>query len=301
MKRFFVLGLVFLACRAQAFDLEGHRGARGLAPENTLPAFAAALTLGVTTLEMDVGITRDGVVVVHHDRRLNPDIARGPDGRWIEKPGPAIHSLTFQELQAYDVGRLRPGSEYAKPLPGQRPADGTRIPRLADVFALAAKSGNQEVRFNIETKLSPQAPDETLPPGEFARALIAEIRKAGMAKRSTIQSFDWRTLAVVQDQAPEIPTVYLTGNNLAEDALEQIKTAGGTIWSPSFRTLTPERLWKARQLGLKVVVWTVNEPADIVRTLESAVDGIISDRPDLVREEMERRRLKLPVQTPVRP
>ena len=296
-----ILILAFWVSPCLALDLQGHRGARGLAPENTLPAFATALTLGVTTLEMDVGITRDGVVVVHHDRRLNPDIARGPDGRWIEKPGPAIHSLTFEELQRYDVGRLRPGSEYAKPLPGQRPADGTHIPKLADVFALAAKSGNQEVRFNIETKLSPEAPDETLPPDAFARALIDEIRKAGMAKRSTIQSFDWRTLKVVQEEAPEIPAVYLTGGNLAEDALERIKAAGGTIWSPSFRALTPERLWKARQLGLKVVVWTVNDPADIVRMLEAAVDGIISDRPDLVRAEMERRRLPLPVQTPVRP
>jgi len=284
-----------------AFDLQGHRGARGLAPENTLPAFAAALTLGVTTLEMDVGITKDGVVVVHHDRRLNPDIARGPDGRWVEKPTPTIHSLAFDELQRYDVGRLRPGSEYAKPLPGQRPADGTRVPRLADVFALAAKSGNQEVRFNIETKTSPQAPEETLPPEPFARALIAEIRKAGMQKRSTIQSFDWRTLKAVQEEAPEIPTVYLTGNNPAEDALERIKASGGTIWSPNFRTLTPQRLWKARQLGCLVHVWTVNEPADIERMLEAAVDGIISDRPDLVRAEMERRRLQLPVQTPVDP
>lgn len=296
-----ILILALWASPCLAFDLQGHRGARGLAPENTLPAFAAALTLGVSTLEMDVGITKDGVVVVHHDRRLNPDVARGPDGQWVEKPTPTIHSLTFAELERYDVGRLRPGSEYAKPLPGQRPADGTRVPKLADVFALAAKSGNQEVRFNIETKTSAQAPDETLPPEAFARALIAEVRKAGMQQRTTIQSFDWRTLKVVQDEAPEIPTVYLTGNNLAEDTLDRIKAAGGTIWSPSFRTLTPERLWKARQLGLKVVVWTVNEPADIERMLEAAVDGIISDRPDLVRAEMERRRLKPPAQTPVKP
>ena len=300
MRTFLFLALTLAAFETQALDLQGHRGARGLAPENTLPAFAAALTLGVTTLEMDVGITSDGVVVVHHDRRLNPDIAR-LDGRWIDKPTPTIHSLTYAELQRYDVGRLRPGSDYGKPLPGQRPADGTRVPKLADVFALAAKSGNQEVRFNIETKTSAQAPEETLEPEAFTRALIAEIRKAGVAARCTIQSFDWRTLEIAQREAPEIPTVYLTGNNLAADALERIKSAGGRIWSPSYRTLSLENLAQARTLGLTVVVWTVNEPADISRMLDAGVDGIISDRPDLVREEMERRHLALPVQTPVKP
>src|SRR3989304_4978508 len=94
----------FLPIAAQAFDLQGHRGARGLAPENTLPAFAAALSIGVTTLELDVGVTRDGVVVVHHDRTLHPDIARGPDGRWLERRGPAIHSLSYAELARFDLG-----------------------------------------------------------------------------------------------------------------------------------------------------------------------------------------------------
>ena len=296
-----ILILVFWASTCQAFDLQGHRGARGLAPENTLPAFAAALTIGVDTLELDVGVTRDGVVVVHHDRTLNPDIARGPDGQWLAKPGPALRSLSYEELQRYDVGRLRPGSEYAKPFPGQRPADGARVPKLADVFALAAKSGNQTVRFNIETKLSPQAPDETLPPAEFARALVAEIRKAGLARRSTVQSFDWRTLQIVQQEAPDIGTVYLSGAKAPQDVARSVSAAGGRIWSPDFRTLSDERLKEARSLGLKVIVWTVNEPQHIALMLDLAVDGIISDRPDLVRAEMQRRGMALPPATPVQP
>lgn len=292
---------VLLSFSSSAFDLQGHRGARGLAPENTLPAFAAALTIGVDTLELDVGVTRDGVVVVHHDRMLNQDIARGADGRWLEKPGPAIHAIGFAELQRYDVGRLRPGSEYAKFFPGQRAIDGTRIPRLADVFALAAKSGNRTVRFNIETKLSPDASDETLPPAEFARAVIAEIRKAHLSARSTIQSFDWRTLRVVQEEAPEIASVYLTGSKLEPDTLARIKASGGTIWSPNFGTLSDEKLKEAHALGLKVIVWTVNGPQQIALMLDRGVDGIITDRPDLVRDEMRRRGMKLPVPTPVKP
>ena len=296
--------LLSLACSlpvaAQAFDLQGHRGARGLAPENTLPAFAAALSIGVTTLELDVGVTRDGVVVVHHDRTLNPAIARGPDGRWLEQRGPAIHSLSYAELQRFDVGRLKPGSDYGRPFAAQQPADGARAPKLADVFELARRAGNRTVRFNIETKISPQAPDETLPPAEFARAVVAEIRKAGVASRSAIQSFDWRTLAVVQAEAPEIATVHLTGQKLA-DAPRKVAEAGGRIWSPNFNAVDAARMKEARALGLQVVVWTVNEPAQIAAMLALGVDGIISDRPDLAREEMSRRGMKLPRPTPVLP
>src|SRR5712692_375167 len=136
-------------------DVQGHRGARGYLPENTLPAFAKGLEFGVDTLELDCGVTRDDVVVVHHDRRLNPDIARGPDGKWVEAPAPTILSLSFKELQTYDVGRLRPGSGYAKRFPHQKPIDGTRIPRLAALFDLARNSG---VRLNIEPKSDLEAP-----------------------------------------------------------------------------------------------------------------------------------------------
>jgi glycerophosphoryl diester phosphodiesterase len=284
----------------QPFDLQGHRGARGLAPENTLPAFAAALSLGVTTLELDTGVTRDGVVVVYHDRTLNPDITRGLDGGWLEGRGPALRSLDYAELAQFDVGRLREGSPYAAAFAAQKPVEGARIPRLAEVFALARKAGNERVRFNIETKLSPDAPQETLPPVEFARAVVAEIRKAGVASRSTIQSFDWRTLAVVQAEAPEIATVYLTGQKFA-DAPARVRQAGGRIWSPHFLELNKEKLNEAHALGLQVVAWTVNEPAHIAAMLDLGVDGVISDRPDLVRAEMAKRGMPLPQPTPVLP
>src|ERR671915_935500 len=114
MRQALTLIVLLMANAAQAFDLQGHRGARGHAPENTLPSFELAVAMGVDTLELDVGVTRDGVVVIHHDRRLNPDLARGPDGKWVSAPAPTIHSLSYQELRSFDVGRLRPGSEYAQ-------------------------------------------------------------------------------------------------------------------------------------------------------------------------------------------
>ena len=289
------------ALPAQAFDLQGHRGARGAAPENTLPGFAAALTMGVTTLELDVGVTRDGVVVIHHDRRLNPDIARGPDGRWIEGPAPLLHALDYEALLRYDVGRLRPGSDYAARFPEQAPADGARIPRLAELFALVRKSGNTQVRFNIETKISPAAPAETPTPEAFARALVAEIRGAGMAARTTVQSFDWRTLHAVEREAPEIATVYLTGQRRGASQARAVHDAGGKIWSPNYEELDSAAMIEARALGLRVVPWTVNEPGFIERFLDLGVDGMITDYPERVRAELARRGAPLPAPTPVEP
>jgi glycerophosphoryl diester phosphodiesterase len=336
MTRILLAGLALaLGGCATSFDLQGHRGARGLAPENTLPAFARALSEGVTTLELDTNVTRDGVVVVSHDSSLNPDITRGPDGQWLGKKGPAINELTYAELSRYDVGRLKPATSYEKRYPAQVAADGTRIPRLADVFALAEKAGNRNVRFNIETKLTPTAPGETLPPELFARAVVAEIRKAGMAPRSTLQSFDWRTLQAAQKEARDIPTVYLTaqqkfldnvcsgpgagspgiapaecqpspwtaGFRLADhgSVAKMVKAAGGRIWSPYFGDVDEAKVKEAKELGLRIVVWTVNDPAQIAKMLDLGVDGIISDRPDVVRSEMKKRDMALPAATPVTP
>jgi glycerophosphoryl diester phosphodiesterase len=316
--------LAMTATTSHALDIHGHRGARGLAPENTLPAFARALGIGVTTLELDCAITKDGVVVVSHDPAFNPDITRVPDGKWLEKTGPAIWSLTFKELQRYDVGRLNPANAYAKRWPEQRPADGTRIPRLADLFALVKKSGNETVRFNIETKISPLEPTQTTGPEDFVRKLLSAVRSAGMVERTAIQSFDWRTLQVVQKEAPEIPTVYLTVEKGFMDSIQadkpsspwtagfhvsryggsiprMVKAAGGAVWSPYYAETTRSQVKEAQSLGLKVVVWTVNEPADMRRMIEWGVDGIISDRPDLLRKVAGEMGVSLPQPTPVTP
>jgi len=301
----------FVAFPAQAFDLQGHRGARGLAPENTLPAYRRALELGVDTLECDMAITKDGVVVIHHDLWLNPDTTRGPDGKWLDARGPAIHDLTFEALQQYDVGRLKPGSDYAKLFPDQQAVDGTRIPRLADLFDLVRKSGNASVGFDCETKISPLEPAATLPPEEFARKVIAEIREGGMQRRMMVQSFDWRTLQLIQKEAPEIRTMYLTSPNTLKPAAgnraspwldgfspelhegsvpRAVKAAGGKIWAPNQGYLTQAMLSEAHTLGIAVIPWTVNDPAMMTKLIEMGVDGIISDRPDLVQVELKKRR-----------
>lgn len=314
MRRWLVVCLAILAWPALALDLQGHRGARGLLPENTLPSFERALALGVTTLELDIAITSDGVLVVHHDQTLNPDITRDASGRFLGERGPAIHSMTWAQLQAYDVGRIKPGTEYARQFSDQVAIDGTRIPRLADLFDLVRRSGNDKVRFAIETKLHPEKASETPAPEPFARAVVEEIRKAGMAGRTQILSFDWRTLQVVQKIAPEIQTVYLTiqqrfdniGANrrggsawTAGFQYEQhgsvprmIKAAGGSFWSAYFGDLDAQRVKEAQALGLKVLAWTVNDPAIMERMLGYGVDGLITDRPDLARKLLDARGIK---------
>ena len=317
------MAAILAAFPAFAFDLQGHRGARGLAPENTLAAFAKALEIGVTTLELDTGITRDGIVVVSHNPELNPDITRDADGRFLTASGPAIYSLTLAELRRFDVGRLNPAMDYAKNFPDQRPADGERIPTLAEVFDLVRRAGNADLRFNVETKIFPDRPALTPAPDAFADALVALIRAEGMTRRTTIQSFDWRTLRRVQARAPEIETVYLSAEQRFLDNIERgrpgpspwtagfdvddyggsapglVHAAGGRVWSPFYRDVTTEALAEAKRLGLKVIVWTINDPAEMDRQIERGVDGIISDRPDILRRVMAARGLALPPPTPL--
>lgn len=302
---------------ADAFDLQGHRGARGLAPENTLYGFAKALEIGVTTLETDLAATRDGVLVLSHDPVFNPDVVRGPDGAWLRPPAPTIHTLSLEEVKRYDVGRLRPGSKYAEQFPQQQPVDGARVPTLAELFELAASSGKAP-RFNIETKLSPEKPDETPSPEMFARIVVEAVRAAGLEDRTTVQSFDWRTLLAVRNLAPEIATVCLTTSSTLRDrsvaGVRQpsawlagldpasfdrsvprlVKAAGCSTWSPRFTELSPELVAEAHSLDLKVVPWTVNRADDMARIIDMKVDGLITDYPDVARAVLSAKGVAIP-------
>jgi len=279
----------------------------------------------VTTIELDLGLTRDGVAVVSHDPRLNPDLTRGPDGRWLDGPGPAIASLSYPELAVYDVGRLRPASAAAVAFPKQIPGDGARIPKLTEIFALARRAGNRDVRFNLEIKTSPLRPAETASPHAITDAVVRVVREAGLAARSTIQSFDWRVVLRVRESAADIRTACLTTQQPDDDTVDAerpgpkawlagldpsavggsvprlVQAAGSRVWSPDFRDLTAPRLTEAHGLGLEVVAWTVDEREDMARLVDLGVDGIITDYPDRLRALMLARGMSVPEPTPVVP
>lgn len=298
--------------QALAFDLQAHRGGRGLRPENTLAAFEHALELGVTTLEMDVAITSDGVAVVSHDPALHAGLTRDAQGRWLRSTGPLIKTLSLAQVQAYDVGRLNPDHAYGKEFAQQQARDGERIPTLAAVFQRVKELGANDVQFDIETKVFPKRPNDTAPPEEFVRIMLATIREAGVVDRVMIQSFDWRTLQMFQLAEPRILTMYLTisnrnFNNATDPAWtagrlhrdypsvpHMIKAAGGVIWAANHDSIDEQAIRNAQALGLQVMAWTVNEPADMRRLLDWKVDGIITDYPDRLRDVMRERAMPLP-------
>ena len=191
-------------CKAAGIvRLHGHRGQRGLMPENTLPGFAAAFAAGVQIVELDVLVTHDNVPVVTHDPLLAASRTRDASGHWLEKDGPPIISLSYDQLAAYNVGSR--AEQTPDSWPEQARLDSAAIPKLADICALANHPGHQHCWLNIEIKSSPLASHLTPPPEHMARLVIAEILAAGLAGRTLLQSFDWRVLAAAESIAPQIP------------------------------------------------------------------------------------------------
>lgn len=303
---------LYAAQALASIDLYGHRGARGLLPENTLPAYRGALTIGVDYIDMDVGLTKDGVLVVTHDIALDPDITRGPDGHWLQGHDHYIHDLTLAEIKRFDVGEIRPGSHYASLFPLQRPIAHTKIPTLEQVIEYAEQATQGQIKYQIEMKTNPLQPQHTATPKVMAQALASILRKHHLIGRTEVQAFDFRCLRALQAINPKIKTAYLTeaSNRLmyssdpsvagtwtagwqlkdyAGSVPRLVKAMGGTCWDPQQDTLTKADLDQAHQLGLRVVVWgeVDRRPPPNIPLVEQmiawGVDGVITDRPDVVR------------------
>ncbi|MBW2041644.1 MAG: glycerophosphodiester phosphodiesterase [Deltaproteobacteria bacterium] len=287
--------------------LVGHRGAAGLAPENTLAAFRKALEFNVDGIEMDVQLSADQQVVVHHDFTLKPEITRTADGRWIsEKELKPIKELTLSELKSYDVGRLKSSTGYARRYPDQQPADGERIPTLPEVIALLKGRKDAHTGLWLEIKTSPEAPELSPDPGKMVEAVAMVLKSEDFLSRAHILSFDWRALVYCRKRYPQIPVVFLSD---ADNFLEKIRSAisendsersglpgeeihsipqiihhlGGRRWGPRFDSLTPQALAEAQGLEIQVFPWTADNRNDITRLVGMDVDGIITNRPDVFR------------------
>jgi glycerophosphoryl diester phosphodiesterase len=292
----------------------GHRGAAGLLPENTLAAFKRGCEMGIDAIELDVLMSADGQLVVHHDFRLKPQIARTVDGAWISSESAlAINELSLAQIKDYDVGRLQPKTAYAARYPEQTAVDGERIPTFKEAIDLFKKSCLPPTRLFVEIKTSPEEPSLTPPPEVLSDRVVTMVREAGIAERTWVLSFDWRNLVHIQRTAPELTTVYLTIvgpglNNLKPgqpgaspwlagvdiddvggSAPRAVKAAGGRVWSPHFKNLTPEAIAEARNLGLLVSVWTPDAPDDLKKMIEMRVDAITTNRPDVLKRLLEKR------------
>lgn len=244
--------------------VHAHRGGRAMRPENTLPAFEYAIGIGADVLELDMGVTKDNVVVVSHDPYLHPPVCSGN----VEKA--TIRELTLAQVKEWDCGKVQnPGFKTQMAIPG------TRMPTLDEVFTLAQSS---TVQFNIETKSSADHPELTPPPDEFAKLVLDVIRKHKLEKRVMLQSFDFRTLHAMKKIAPEIRLVALW-EGADRDFVSIAQEADAKVVSPAYRLVTPEKVKAAHAAGLEVVPWTANRPADWDKLAADQVDAIISDDP----------------------
>jgi len=307
-----VLWGLFFCAQSFAVLVYAHRGGRGLMPENTLYAFQYALKMGVDFIDLDIGMTRDGVLVVTHDAVLNPDITRDKNENWIQQKI-SVKQLTLHELQTYNVCGIKPETEYAQVFREQVKNLNCSIPSLAEVIDLVKSQDKNFTGIQIEIKTDPTQPDLTYSPQKLAEALVKLIHQKNIAQRIEVQSFDFRCLQAIQRLDAEIKTAYLTeqsrnqqmqnsdvtiatmwtaGARLKNYASipHMIAALGGKIWGPQDSTVTPQEIAIAHRLGLKVVVWNSlkyshNEfDANLMRKmLEWQVDGIITDRPDKLR------------------
>lgn len=277
----------------------GHRGAPCARPENTLAGFAYALDAGVDGLELDLLMTRDGVPVVTHNPTLWKDTTRSADGAWLETDGPAIFDLTLQDLQTYDVGGIRPGTEYAQKFPDQVTVPKAQVPTLRELLELV-KRHPRRIDLLVELKHMPGA--ENQPEAEaFVAAVLAELRRAGLMETSYIHAFNWAILHAARQIAPELRRSYLSferretrkgtlfsgspwlaGLDVDRAPLPALlHEDGAAAWSPHWSDVTAQHQALCDDLDLELLVWTVNEAAQIRHWLDQGVSGLITDDPDL--------------------
>ena len=293
MKYFFMLLLTLPLLDAQSqneklisksstykFDLQGHRGARGLAPENTLQAFQKALDLGVNTLELDLAITKDKQIVVSHEPWMNSAICLDPNGKPIEKAKEKTHNIfqmSYDEVMAYDCGSTyNPEYSEQKLQPAFKPL-------LKDVLHMAdsiSKNHGKKIYYNIEIKSMPEGDDLFHPkPAEFVKLVMDLLSEETKIRRVNLQSFDFRVLKELHTSYPDMPIAALVYNVDFDTALEDLGFVPD-IYSPYFPLVNKQLVEEAHDLNTKVIPWTVNDIQQMKNLLKIGVDGLITDYPD---------------------
>lgn len=298
MKSPLIALLALCTTLAQAIEVQGHRGARALRPENTLAAFEYALQVGVDVLEMDLGVTSDNVLVVVHDSDINPWICSGPKTKFLQRffsfmERPLVHEMTLAEIKQYDCG-----SHFNPKFWNQVRVPGAKIPTLSEVFEMVESSdlpNAKTVAFNIEMKSEPTIPRAQPLPEDFARLLLATLNQHKMLERSTIQSFDHRTLKAAKAQNPQAVISVLTEKEMGIDYATVADLGNGLqaeILSPNFEEITNEDVQAAHGRGLKVIPWTANKAKEWQTLIDKNVDGIITDDPAALIAYLQEKKLR---------
>lgn len=290
MKKVFVLAVNFLCltmaqAQERSIDWQGHRGCRGLYPENTIQAMLKAIDLGVSTLELDVVITKDKQVILSHEPFMSAEISTNPEGKSItasEEKTYNIYQLDYAAIQTWDVG-LKPHPRF--PQQEKTPANKPLLTDVIDAVEAYTRMHNiPPVQYNIETKSDPEGDDIFHPkPAEFVSLLLDVIQGKGIATRTIIQSFDVRTIQLVHTQYPELKTAFLVEETSAKKLKTQLNALGfiPTIFSPAYQFVDQKLVNSCRRKGMHVIVWTVNTLPEMQKMLHLGVDGIISDYPNL--------------------
>jgi glycerophosphoryl diester phosphodiesterase len=281
----FLTVLITISCtmeQSDTFDLQGHRGARGLMPEYTIPAFLKAVDLGVNTVEFDVVVTGDGKVLVSHEPWFNHLFSSKPNGEPVtesEEMDLNIYEMTYEETQQFDVGK-RGNPNF----PNQQPMEVTK-PLMKDairaVEEYASENDLPPLHYNIETKSRPEWYGEYVPgPEEFSRLLFEELKELGVLDRVIIQSFDPSTLIAFKQLAPDVRQAMLVSNDVLPDMYINLLGYTPEIWSPNYQLLDAESVSQLQSKGMKVIPWTVNTVDEMRELLRFGVDGFITDYPD---------------------
>ena len=287
----------------------GHRGARGVMPENTLEGFRFTLDIGVEALEFDVVLSQDGVPMVTHNHALSATAVRDAQGQWLQRHDLKVANTPSELLRSYDVGGLDSRSEYGRRFPDQAFLSGVQMPRLAALLDLVGEPQYAHASLLLELKTDPTAADIVVARARQVAAVVAEVRERGLGARTVLHSFDWALLEECRRQAPEMPTSYLSmqptgtgvqGEDHAQPVLPEnvtslpaaVARAGGQMWCPWYRDVTSDLVAEAHELGLPVSVWTVNDRPDIEAMIEAGVDGIVTDYPGRVQRILLERNLR---------
>ena len=287
-------------------SLVGHRGARGLMPENTIEGFEYILDNDIVAIEFDVLLTKDEVPIITHDFHLSKSTTRNADGNWLLKNGPRISDLTIDDLQTFDVGGVDKRSSYGSLHPEQAFFSDVRIPKLSDLLELACQPKGQNLFLLLEVKSEPSIDKRNV-----VEHIVFEIQKRSLSNRVVLHSFDWDLLDECSLIAPEMPRSYLSqmpesSNDPFDKPTEEIspdfssfncsipeaiQAAGGHLWCPYFKDITVELVTEAHNLGLPVCTWTVNEVEDIENMIDMGIDGIITDYTDRAKKIFKSRGL----------